>query len=57
MLLDKIRPSSLATPISGYPNTPEKNPDLKSHIMNMIEDFKKDINNSLKEILKRRINK
>jgi gas vesicle protein len=24
--------------------------DLKSHLMMMIEDFKKDINNSLKEI-------
>ena len=35
----------------GYPNTPEKqDSDLKSHLMMMIEDFKKDINNSLKEI-------
>ena len=32
----------------GYPNTPEKqDSDLKSHFMMMIEDFKKDINNSL----------
>jgi hypothetical protein len=32
----------------GYPNTPEKqNSDLKSHLMMMIEDFKKDINNSV----------
>jgi methyl-accepting chemotaxis protein len=40
------------TPVSpGYPNTPEKqDSDLKSHLMIMIEDFKKDINNSLKEI-------
>jgi hypothetical protein len=34
------------------PNTPEKQDfDLKSHLMMiMIEEFKKDINNSLKEI-------
>jgi hypothetical protein len=33
------------------PNTPEKqDSDLKSHLMMMIEDFKKDTNNSLKEI-------
>ena len=36
---------------TGYPNTTEKlNSDLKSHLMMMIEDFKKVINNSLKEI-------
>jgi len=38
---------------TGYPNTPEKQDlNLKSHlmIMMMIEDFKKYINNSLKEI-------
>ena len=35
----------------GYSNTPEKqNSDLKSHLMMMIEDFRKDISNSLKEI-------
>jgi hypothetical protein len=35
----------------GSPNTPEKqDSDLKSHLMLMIEDFKKDIINSLKEI-------
>jgi gas vesicle protein len=34
-----------------YPNTPEKqDSDLKSHLMMMIEDFKKDINNFRKEI-------
>ena len=33
------------------PHTPEKQDyDLKSHLMMMIEEFKKDINNSLKEI-------
>jgi hypothetical protein len=32
----------------GYPNMPEKqDSDLNSHLMMMIEDFKKDINNSL----------
>jgi hypothetical protein len=35
----------------GYPNTPEKqDSDLKSHLMMMIEDVRKIINNSLKEI-------
>ena len=35
----------------GYPNTQEKpDSDLKSHLMMIIENFKKDINNSLKEI-------
>jgi hypothetical protein len=35
----------------GYPNTPEKqDSDLKSHSMMMVEDLKKDINNSHKEI-------
>jgi gas vesicle protein len=35
----------------GYPNTPEKQDlDLKSYLMMLVEDFKKDIDNSLKEI-------
>jgi gas vesicle protein len=35
----------------GYPNTPEKqDSDLKSYLMMLVEDFKKEINNSLKEI-------
>jgi hypothetical protein len=35
----------------GYPNTPEKqDSDLKSHLMMMIENIKKGINNSLKEL-------
>jgi gas vesicle protein len=34
-----------------YPNTLEKQDlDLKSYLMILVEDFKKDINNSLKEI-------
>ena len=37
----------------GYPNTPEKlDPDLKAYLMMMVEDIKKDFNNSLKEIKK-----
>jgi hypothetical protein len=35
----------------AYPNTPEKQDlDLKSYLIMLIEDFKKEINNSLKEI-------
>jgi hypothetical protein len=35
----------------GYPNTPkEQDMDLKLYLMMVIEDFKKGINNSLKEI-------
>ena len=35
----------------GYPNTPEKqDSDLKSYVMMLVEDFEKNINNSLKEI-------
>jgi hypothetical protein len=44
-------PSSPTTTIPEYPNTQEKQDSvIKSHIMMMIEDFKKVINNSLKEI-------
>jgi hypothetical protein len=36
----------------GYTNTPEKqDSDLKSYIMMLVKDFKKGINNPLKEIL------
>jgi chromosome segregation ATPase len=38
-------------PSPGHPNTPEKlNPDLKAYLMMMVEDIKKDFNNTLKEI-------
>jgi hypothetical protein len=41
-------PNSPTIASPGYPNTPEKqDSDLKSLLM-MIEDFKKDIDNSLK---------
>jgi hypothetical protein len=46
--------SSTSTPTSaslGYPNTSEKQDlDFKSYLMILVEDTKKDINNSFKEI-------
>jgi hypothetical protein len=49
--LASLEPSSPTTVSPGYPNTPEKqDSDLKSHLMMMIEEFKNDINNSLKKI-------
>jgi hypothetical protein len=48
--LTSSEPSSPTTRGPGYPNTLEKqDSDLKSHLI-MIEDFKKDMNNSLIEI-------
>jgi hypothetical protein len=51
---DYLAASEPSTPTSvtpGYPNTPEKQDSgLKSYLMMLIEDSKKDINNSLKEI-------
>ena len=47
--LASSEPSSPTTASPGYPNTPQKQvSDLKSHLMMMIEDFKKDVSNSLK---------
>jgi chromosome segregation ATPase len=44
-------PSTPTSASPGYPNTPEKlDPNLKAHLMMMVEDIKKDFNNSLKEI-------
>ena len=44
-------PSSLTRASARYPNTLEKQElDLKSYLIMMIEGFKKDLNNSLKEI-------
>ena len=49
--LASLEPSTPTTVSPGYPNTPEKqDSDLKSYHMMLVEDFKKDINNSLKEI-------
>jgi hypothetical protein len=43
--------SILTPPSPGHPNTPEKlDPDLKAYLMMMVEDIKKDYNNSHKEI-------
>jgi hypothetical protein len=44
-------PSTPTTASPGYPNTPKKQDmDLKSYLMMMVEDYKKEINNALKEI-------
>ena len=43
--------STPKSPSPGHPNTPEKlGPDLKLYLMMIVEDIKKDFNNSLKEI-------
>ena len=43
--------STPTPPSPGDPNTTEKlDPDLKAYLMMMVEDIKKDFNNSLKEI-------
>jgi hypothetical protein len=44
-------PSTPTTASPEYPNTPKKQDSgLKSYLMMLVEDFKKGINNSLKEI-------
>ena len=44
-------PRTPTSPNPGHPNTPEKvDLDLKAYLMMMVEDIKKDFNNSLKEI-------
>ena len=44
-------PSTPNSASPGHPKTPEKlDPDLKAYLMMMVEDIKKDFNNSLKEI-------
>nr|AAQ96247.1 LRRGT00034 [Rattus norvegicus] len=49
--LASSEPCSLTKASTGYLNPTEKQDyDLKAHLMMMIEDFKKDINDSLKEI-------
>jgi hypothetical protein len=49
--LASSEPNSLTIANTGYPITLEKqDSDLKSLLMMIIEDFKKDINGSLKEI-------
>jgi hypothetical protein len=42
-------PSTPTSPSTGHPNTPGKvDLDLKAYLMMMVEDIKKDFNNSLK---------
>ena len=49
--LGYLEPTSPTTTSPGYPNTPEKQDyDLNSHLMMMIEDFKKGTKNFLKEM-------
>ena len=49
--LPSSEPSTPTSPSPGHPNTPEKlDPDLKVYLMMMVEDIKKNFNNSLKEI-------
>jgi uncharacterized coiled-coil DUF342 family protein len=44
-------PSTPTSARPGYPNIPKKlDPDLKAYLMMMVEDIKKDFNNSLKQI-------
>ena len=43
--------STPTPPSPGHHNTPEKqDPDLKAYLMMMVEDIKKDFNNSFREI-------
>jgi hypothetical protein len=50
--------SSSTTASSGYLNMPEKQDNtLKPHLMEMIEYFKEDIKNSLKEIEENTVNR
>jgi hypothetical protein len=43
--------STPTPPSPGHPNTTKKlDPDLKAYLMMMVEDIKKDFNNSVKEI-------
>ena len=57
---DRSPSSEHSTPISaspGYRNTPEEqDSDSKSYLMMLVEDLKKGINNSLKEIRRTLLN-
>jgi hypothetical protein len=48
--LDSPEPSSPTQQDLNTPSHQKSKTDLKSHLMMMTEDFKKDMNNSLKEI-------
>ena len=46
-----LETSTPTLPSTGNPNTLKKlDPELKAYLMMMVEDIKKDFNNSLKEI-------
>jgi septal ring factor EnvC (AmiA/AmiB activator) len=48
-----LEPSTSTSASPGYPNTLERlDPELKAYLMMMVEDIKKDFNDSLKEIQK-----
>ena len=50
--------SSPTTVSPGCPNRPEKqDSDLKSHLMMMIDDFKKDTNSPLEKIKRAQVNR
>ena len=49
--LPSLEHSTPTPPSPGHPNSSKKlDPDLKAYLMMMVEDIKKDFNNSLKEI-------
>jgi hypothetical protein len=55
--LASSEPNSPTTASPEKPNTAEKqDSDLKSHLMMMVEDFKKDISNSLKKHKRMQVN-
>jgi hypothetical protein len=50
--------STPTPPSPGHPNTSKKIvPDLKAYLMMMVEDIRKDFNNSLKEIQENTVNR
>ena len=51
-------PSTPTSPSPGHPNTPEKlDMDLKAYLMMMVEDIRKDFNNSLKKYRRALLNR
>jgi hypothetical protein len=51
-------PNTPTLPCPGQPNTPEKlDTDLKAYPMMMLEDIKKDFNNSLKKYRRTLLNR
>jgi predicted RecB family endonuclease len=51
LLTESSEPSTPISASPGHPNTPEKlDSNLKTYLMMMVEDIKKDFNNSLKKL-------